>query len=325
MEKKYPHRNSQIQLASNVAEKGMDLMDNVYPMGEKIYEKILTVSTTVQQQRFSQLFPTLLGFAICFFGGCFPVFITLVEVLNLTSWERIKKNVYILYENYLAARSASKRDDMVDADNNGIPDVQEIPRNELFSRKLKVFLNSVDTAAVKEAVNALILAFLAIKAALHDKMSAALAFGCSIANIIKQFSHLERFLEDNLPPDQKKLAGTISSAILSFICMFITALFQKYALAAYCAARGANMIVDNGLALRNQLALADGKEKKNTALTIESPQIKTLITFLTVVGFLWQAYIGFSLPFPINILLLPFTLADWILGIVFLGSAGLMK
>ncbi|ORC89477.1 uncharacterized protein TM35_000122520 [Trypanosoma theileri] len=324
MEKKYPHRKSQIQLASRLTEKGVDLLDTVYPIGERVYNKIAIASSTIKENQFARVLPILLGFALCFFGGCFTILVTLLEVLYLTSWDRIKKNVNILYDNYRAVREASAKDDTVDANNNGIPDVQELTRNELFSRKLRVFLNSVDITAVNDAMNALVLAFLAITAALHDKISCALAFGCSTANIVKKYCGLKKFLEDNLPPEQKKLAEPISNTILNGFCMILTVIFEKYAITAYCAARGAQLIIENASALQKELASADGKEK-NIGISLDTPKGKAIIILLTVMGFVWQAYNGFTLPFPINILLFPITLVDGLLGVIFRVSVVLLK
>lgn len=38
-----------------------------------------------------------------------------------------------------------------------------------------------------------------------------------------------------------------------------------------------------------------------------------MVAVIAGMGFLWQVRSGFSLPFPLNLLLLPFTICEWLL------------
>jgi hypothetical protein len=47
------------------------------------------------------------------------------------------QNFVDLYRNYIVAREASAKDDLVDANNDGIADVNQIPKSEVRSDSLR--------------------------------------------------------------------------------------------------------------------------------------------------------------------------------------------
>ncbi|KEG09824.1 hypothetical protein DQ04_04571000 [Trypanosoma grayi] len=316
LERKYPKLSSKIRLGNKLSAQCMNALDGAYPVAEQAFGKVTKAASAMERHHMKQLVPLLIGLVVCFFGGCFTMLIAVVEVVHITSWDRIKASMHTLYGNYLTAREASKKDDTLDENKNGIPDVKELQRKELFSRKLGVFFRSIDPVGVKEALNALLLAFFAIIAALSDKFANALAFGCCLADAIKQFLPLESILEEALPVEQKRLAGTLASTVLNFIGMTTAVALQQFTITMHCAVRGARLFVENAIAFGKEAGLVE------EAFAVNSQRGRALIAGLAVMGFLWQASNGFALSFPFNILLFPFTVADWLLGVIFRVSAG---
>ncbi|ESL09197.1 hypothetical protein TRSC58_03086 [Trypanosoma rangeli SC58] len=314
IEKKYPAYATAIRVAYGVVMKGLNALDYAYPIGEHIYKKVVEASLPLRERGMQHCWPLLLGFCVCFFGGCYTMLITSVEVVHLTAWDAMRRNLSTLYANYSAAREASLKDDLLDEDQNGVPDVQEISRNELFSRKLGVFLRSVDPVGLKEAFHGLLFAVLAVLAALKNRYASALVFACGVANAIGSHFPFKDFIEDLLPPEQKKLADAIVLFVLNFIGVTIATALQRHILALHCALRGATMLVGNAIAFGKEAGLVED------GAAISSQRRSILVGAVASMGFLWQASNGFAAPFPFSILLFPLTLAEWLLGAVFAAT-----
>ncbi|EKF38100.1 hypothetical protein MOQ_001695 [Trypanosoma cruzi marinkellei] len=314
MELKYPEYANAIQVTDYMMVKGLNALDKVYPVGERICKRGVDFFSTAKNHQSAHIWPMLLGFCVCFFGGCFAMLIAVVEVVYLTTWDTIKKSIATIYENYLLAREASLKDDMIDDDGNGIPDVQEISGKELFSRKLNLFLRSVDPVSLKDALHALLLAFFAILAALKNNIANTLVFACGLADIIERNFSIKVFVDDILPPEHKKLSGIITMMFLNFISVTIAMILKRYVMTLQCALFGATMMVRNAITIGKNVHLVEED------LNIKSQRSKRLITLLACFGFLWQASNGFSVPFPLNILLFPVSLLEWFVGVVFTVS-----
>ncbi|KAF5219346.1 hypothetical protein ECC02_007682 [Trypanosoma cruzi] len=314
MEAKYPEYAKAIQVTECMMVKGLNALDKFYPVGERIYKSGAEWFSTAKKHQLAHVWPILLGFCVCFFGGCFAMLIAVVEVVYLTTWDSIKKSIGTIYENYLLAREASLKDDMLDEDGNGIPDVQEISGKELFSRKLSLFLCSVDPVSLREAFNTLLLAFFAILAALKNNIANTLVFACGLADIIERNFTIKDFIDDVLPPEHKKLSSLMTMMLLNFISVTVATVLKRYVMTLQCALLGATMLVGNAITLGKKAHLVEED------LDIKSQRSKRLITLLACFGFLWQASNGFSVPFPLNILLFPVSLLEWLLGVVFAVS-----
>lgn len=309
LERNFPEHAATIHLANNVVSKGLAVLDTAYPVGKHMVEEVEKASSAMERHHLTHLIPVFFGFVICFFGGFFTMLIAAVEIVRITSWDIIKTNMQAIYENYCAALEANRKDDQVDDNQNGIPDVQEITRNELFSRKLGVFMNSVDPVGLHQAIRALLFAFFAVLTAIGDRFTRALAYGCSLASLAKDHVPLENILADALPPQQKKLAKTITMAILNTIGLLLAALLQRYIMTAHCAIRGAQMFVEHMIIFGREAKLVESH------VSMDTKQGKLLIGAVACLGFLWQASQNFALPWPLNILLFPLTVAEWLLGV----------
>eukprot|EP00388_Colpodella_angusta_P040050 GDKK01049085.1.p1 GENE.GDKK01049085.1~~GDKK01049085.1.p1 ORF type:complete len:127 (+),score=16.44 GDKK01049085.1:1-381(+) len=88
--------------------------------------------------------------------------------------------------------------------------------------------------------------------------------------------------------------------------------------AFHAAVRGADMFVTQAVAIMHK------KGYLSPEITVESPQISAFVGLIAFLGFYWQLSNGFGIPFPLNVLLLPFTIAEWVLStfVFFLSGFG---
>jgi hypothetical protein len=103
---------------------------------------------------------------LCFFGGEFVLLIAAVEAYRSTGWESTLKCITDLYTDFNAVAEASKKDDKVDADKDGVADVNQITSKELIHRKTILFIETVEPKRFTDALAGLNVGFVAVVATL---------------------------------------------------------------------------------------------------------------------------------------------------------------
>ena len=68
------------------------------------------------------------------------MFNNIVILYRMTGWESTQTCLVHLYEDFQKVHEASKKDDEVDDDGDGVPDVQQVSPTDLLTRKTLIFL-----------------------------------------------------------------------------------------------------------------------------------------------------------------------------------------
>lgn len=99
------------------------------------------------------IFPALLGLAMVFFGGDFPVLIAAVTAFKETG---VKDSMFSAFNEIIKefneVLETSKKDDKKDDDNDGIPDVEQIPAAEVVKRKMILAVKTVNPDKLAKAI-----------------------------------------------------------------------------------------------------------------------------------------------------------------------------
>lgn len=114
------------------------------------------------------------GLIVTFFGARFMATIAAFEAFRMCGWRTSKRAALKLYENYRKAVEASSKDDAIDADSDGVPDVTQLPLEELVRRKMPIVLKSIDPESVSEALSSLYAGAAAVIATLRVRFAATL-------------------------------------------------------------------------------------------------------------------------------------------------------
>lgn len=304
LEDKFPQYKSQLRMAGNVAEQFTKTMDTVEPYVEQATAYVGVAREKAKQLKLDDFVPMLVGLSICFFGGYFTMLIAVFETVRLLCWDELKASFGVLKRNYEVAREQSRKDDKVDADGNGIPDVQEMAMEKLFSRKVALFVKSVNMEEVRTAGRTLITAVFSVVASLRIKMAQSLTMAGSFINTVKEQVPLERIINDALPPEQQKWSGFIADSIFGFMTMLLATTLRGAIGPVQCASRGASVFV------RNAIKLAKEKGLMEDNITMESQKARAMVTMVAVLGFSWQMSNRGSIPFPLNVFLFPLSLLE---------------
>jgi len=253
-----------------------------------------------------ELLEALMGLGMCFAGGAYCTSIAAVEAFRVTGWEttrRALRDVYFEAKNIQAAHAA---DDKKDDDRDGKADVLALAPAELLQRKVKVLALAVkDPDKMMAALGGLYTSWLAVQGTLRLQYAKTITLGVSIANELEKpaMSWLVPIVVPLIPPAYHHWIPSIIRASIKSVAVFIAWQLQIVISAVQSAIRGGR------LAARKTLSYCDRHGH------IHVPDIDGLgevIGYtLAVFGFYTQWQWGFGLPFPLNLIMLPFTMIEW--------------
>jgi len=249
-----------------------------------------------------------LGVLICFFGGIFPATIAAYEAWSLCGGTEAIKSVKEIYREATKARDAVKEDDQKDEDRNGVPDVDEMSGQALVARKASVIMKTVDARVVNSAIAQLWTGWVGVLAVLKIQFARTVTLGDVIGE--KMYQPAQKYVEPillGIAGEEYKQWVPIG---LKWCCKAIAITMawwvQRVVSAFHSAIRGGLMCgkyVVNYMHEKGYLKSGDDQTYMDEAIG----------WIIAAAGLLFQFMTGFRAPFPLNILLLPVTIVEWII------------
>ncbi len=108
-----------------------------------------------------------------------------VEAARLSGWDKIRQSVSVLHANWTVVHTQNLIDNAKDDDSNGVPDVNELSRKELFTRKWKLLLRTLDPEQVTEALHGLVVVFFSIVATLRVQFAQTITLGVALSETVR--------------------------------------------------------------------------------------------------------------------------------------------
>ena len=142
--------------------KACQFLTDLIPYFELAFNKAMELWEKLRPYKPELLFPSLVGFIMCFFGGSFLTLIAAVEAFRMCGYETVMDSVKILYQDFMKVSKEMQKDDKKDDNNDGIADVNQISHQELIVRKTMLFLRVVEPNRITTAVAAINAGFLAV-------------------------------------------------------------------------------------------------------------------------------------------------------------------
>lgn len=309
--------SSALDVAAKYYEKAAPVIDKVtafmqitgIPFMIHVYHQLQDLWILLQPYKPELLIPGFCGLIMCFFGGSFPMLIAAAEAYRLVGYESSLKCIRDLNDDFGKFLLASKQDDARDDDNDGISDVIQISKKELAQRKVLLFLKTVDPKRVTEAMAGLNGGFLAVIATLKLQFAKAITLGQAIGNIVEKPANIYclPILHALLPEDYKRWAQPIISYSVKSIAISIAWFVQRVMSAFHSAIRGGHMFSKNVFEYLSKMGYVQIRQE-------DSHLFDEIIGYsVAIIGLWFQLSLGFSLPFPLNFLLLPFRTLEWTL------------
>lgn len=257
--------------------------------------------------------PALAGFVLVFFGGNFFTLCAAIEAYRLVGFDQTKRALGHLVDSYKVARDASKKDDEVDANGDGVPDVKQVDKKQLVLRKAAVVAKAVDPELVADALAAVYTGLVAVVATLRVKFAACVTLGVTVGSIAHNFAetHVEPVIMELTPHDYKKWVAPSVKYGCRLAGVSAAWMLQMTISAFHSSVRGAQLFARGVLAyaVRHKYLQASAVDEKGRFFN-------AFVFAFGFVGFWSQLMSGFTLPFPLNIVLIPVRLAEWFLRVV---------
>lgn len=270
------------------------------------FQKYQSLALLLTPYRVDLLFPAFLGLILCFFGGSYVCLIAAVEAYRMCGYEQSLKCLKELQEDYKIFLDANAKDNLKDADGDGVADVTTIDPQQLATRKTLLFLKTVDPLRLTTAISGLNAGFLAVVGCLKLQFAKAITLGNALGDIAKKpaSTYLVPALEAIMPPEYKKWAEPLIMYTLKTACISLAWFLQRILSAIHSAIRGGTMVSRNLLEYSSKM----GYFHINHEDTILDEVVGAA---LATIGLWFQLSTGFGLPFPLNILLFPFTMIEY--------------
>jgi len=263
----------------------------------------------------------IFGFGLCFFGGTYVTSIAAIEAFRTLGGKSLWKNLKIVYADIQKVSVAIKNDSTADLNNDGVPDVEEmgLSGRELATREFKLAMVTVrDPEVLQKALLCVWTAWISVLASLRLQFAQTVALALGIADVLK-FPTVLVFappLTLALGPDLKHWVDTIIDTTLKIVAVTFAWYIQMVISSFYSALRGGKMFAE---ALFRLLEEKDLLKNLPDALVPkpfdpDKTYLDEIIMYpLAAAGFIFQIKSGFLLPFPLNLIMLPLTIVEWVL------------
>ena len=268
----------------------------------------------------------IFGLALCFFGGTYVASIAAIEAFRQMGFAKVLDDLKVVGAEYQKVTAANAKDDAEDKDGDGIADVLQIKTSEFTQRKMFMAMRAIpEPARLQSAVGSLWTAYIAVLATLKLEFARTTAFALGIVEVIKvpmvrMLSPLVVTALHAAPPDMrldKEACSGWSVTIIESSLVFVAVIFAWYLQmiisAFYSGLRGGRMFADALLAFLQEQKLMHYFPGGETFDPEESYLDEIIGYSVAFLGFCFQFFAGFQLPFPMNIIFLPLSLIEWFL------------
>ena len=258
------------------------------------------------------LLQATIGLCLCFFGGGYCASIAACEAFLMTGWPVTKRHLTEVYESAKAIVEAQKADEKRDSNNDGIADVQLMSASELVDHKLRI-----TAAAVKEpqklaaAIGGLYTGWLSVQGVLRIKFAKTVNLAMACSQFIEYY--VTKFLLPMLTPFVAAefvhwLPTCLSTMTRGFFVWFAWKM-QEVVSAAQSGMRGGLMF---SRGLLNWLNKRGVRRIGPLSLKHDETYFDEIVGYtVALFGFWVQWNHGFGVPFPLNLVMLPFDVLEW--------------
>lgn len=187
-------------------------------------------------------------------------------------------------------------------------DVLQVSPQQLRNRKMLLFIETVDPRRLSDSLSGLQSGFMAVLATLKLEFAKAITLGSALGHMLQKpaDAFVLPVLEAALPLEYKRwanpvLTGLIKSATISF------AWFLQRIISAFHSAMRGGLLFS-----RNVLEYAD--RMKFASIRADETHLDEVVGYVVgALGLWFQLSNGFALPFPLNVLMLPFSICEYFL------------
>jgi hypothetical protein len=257
------------------------------------------------------------GACLCFFGGHYFASLAAIEAFRVFGWQTVLENLRVVAAQASKVAEANAKDDEIDADHDGVADVEEMSPSELVHHKVALAMKVVEEPArLQSAIGALYAAYISVLATLRLEFARTTALALSIVDM-SRFTIMRIFagpLMHALGPDLKHWAETIVSTTISFVAILIAWYAQMVISSFYSALRGGKMFAEGLFDLLDEKGWIQKLPCFKSGYDPDATFLDEYTGYaIAALGFSYQFVTLYQLPFPINIVFLPLDIVEYFL------------
>jgi len=289
------------------AKPAFDFIVPKIPLAIEYAKKLIVFYNSLPQNELN----FLIGCVYCFFGGLYPVLFAAAMAAEYGGRQTIYDAIKDLATEATTIIEQSKKDDDLDNDKNGVKDVNQISGKEFVQRKTLLVLQKMNPEKVDTALAAIYKVWLSVAAVLSIRFARTISFSLAIADFLKR--PVDRYMAPAVQiavPDEYDrwvpvVLGWICKSIGMSIAWWLETLRSAFASALKGGLMISRTVYDELLERKIDLG---GLIVEDHSKTRFDEYMSYGFAFL---GFYFQFRMGFSMPFPFNLILWPFEFAEW--------------
>lgn len=272
-------------------------VEGLLPLGFTVYDWFIETQTLLSPLRLDLLLPALAGIVLCLFGGEFSTMATASEAYRMLGWD--------LHVNFA---NEHFRPVTINNDEDEKSHMSQRRRDMIYQ-----FFKTVEPQKALAFLTSVLAALLSTLAALRIGFVKSLILGVSIGHAMEAPILLVSVsaLESNFPLDYQRWAQPLVSIAIKSVCFTMAWSMQRIVVALYSSIRGGTMFSRNLLAYLDRIGFVHIR-----ADDTKLPEVMGVICSVLGLWFQISALGRTSLPFPLNVLLLPALLGEWLLEII---------
>ena len=245
---------------------------------------------------------------MCFFGGDFLTLIAAMEAFRMSGYEATKESIANIAQDFKKIAAENKKDDDADSNGDGVKDVLQITPADLVRRKTMLFIKVADPKRLTDSIAVISATFFAVIATLKLQFAKTITLGCAIGDAISRPAdkYILPILEKSLPKEYAKWASPVMHYFIKSLSISVAWTVQRVLSAVHSAMRGGLMFSRNILAYLSKMNYIH--------IDAEETVLDEVVGYgFALMGIWFQLSLGFSIPFPLNVVLFPFTLLEYTL------------
>lgn len=250
---------------------------------------------------------SIIGFAFCFFGGMYPTLFAGVQAAEQGGRLLVVQSIEELSEEATRIINESKKED----ESSDSSKKAKLSNKEFMKNKTLFVLQKMNPEKVNNAFRNLYTVWLAVISVLVVQFARTIQMANSIADFLSKPAdrYLAPVVNAMIPAEYKQWTPVIMSWICKTFGMTLAWTATSIQVAFASSMQGGLMLARSGHeALRKRKIYLGGLIKENHEDTNLDEYASCAFAAL---GFLFQMYFRLNPPFPLNIILSPFKLAEW--------------
>jgi len=296
-----------------------------------LYQRLFWLLYKAYEWAPKKLVTMVVGAVLAFFGGTYVASLAAIEAFRTMGGERLWSDLVYVYEQVLVVNEAHEKDEAA-AGTSAAELLDAGKHAELAQRKVYLAMVTLkEPGRLESAVGSLWSAYVAVLATLSLQFAQVVALALGMAETVKPLVSytVVPILEWAFPPPLHHWIKSIVQTTLNLLAMCIAWYLMSVVAAVYSGLRGGRMFADALFGLIADFGIVSKVPEAwqstirpwldpNTSLIDEA-----VMYLLAGIGIYSQVMGGFSIFFPLNIVLMPLSAIEWFLRyqITFGGTA----